>query len=57
MSRSAERLERARIETDSAERKAKRIRESALEYADRRKWADKKYGDERRAGPPPPREQ
>ena len=53
--RAIDRLRREQAECESRARAAKRTREAALEYADKRKWADKKFGDEKRAGPPPPR--
>lgn len=41
-------LDKGLRERDSEQRKTKRTRESALERAERREWAHKKYGTETR---------
>jgi hypothetical protein len=46
--RSLERGNRAARQRDSEQRNAKQTRENALERSERREWANKKYGDERR---------
>lgn len=45
-------VERASADRRESERENKRIRERALEHAEKREWAHKKYGDERRANEP-----